>query len=202
MSGKETIILEEPGVRITDNQVVLGRHGYLTKDITGVSLEEVKPRPTVPFLLTSIGFLALAYFVFHSPLGILLMIIFLAPSLLMFVRPRPRYFLKVTTTDKESKPVQSLDRLEIQRLSDAVNLALLHGRDAHAISHHTDEAPASYTVEGLEGQFAPTVPENCHKCDFPISAESVEWHEGNLANCPRCHASVEVIWRKIPQITP
>jgi hypothetical protein len=197
MTGVETIYLEEPGVRITGTQIVLGRHAYLVKDILAVSLDEFRPRPTVPYLLTMIGFLTLAYIVFQNVLGVLLLLIILAPSLLLFVKPRPRYILKITTQDKESKPVQSLDRLEIQRLKDVLDRALSQTSDPQTKSPLKKELPSKYSPQGLEGRFVPTVPENCHKCDFPLTPDTIEWTGEFQANCPRCQASLEVIWRKL-----
>ena len=81
MPENETTSLEEPGITITNVQATIGRHAYITRDITDVDIREVKQRPSIAFLLIVIAVLVAAYFIFRNILWVLLIFILLTPYL-------------------------------------------------------------------------------------------------------------------------
>ncbi|TES90591.1 MAG: hypothetical protein E3J88_03880 [Anaerolineales bacterium] len=197
MPENETTSLEEPGITITNVQATIGRHAYITRDITDVDIREVKQRPSIAFLLIVIAVLVAAYFIFRNILGVLLIFILLTPYLFGYIKPKARYLLEVTTKEKTTHPVISPDQEVVQRVADALNLARQQGAEYTPESFQYIDETIKYSPAGVEGEFFRTIPQNCPKCDKPLNIKAVEWVDEKHGICPRCYAPVEITWRKI-----
>lgn len=192
----ETILHQDTNILISNAQARIGRYVYAPAMIRSVSIDKVKPRPSLPFMLAMVGMLAFAYFTFPNLYGILLLIIVLAPTLLALLRPRPLYALVIETSEQQSQPVSARDREEIQVIADALNQARQMAIEQPPQAYQNIDAAPAYTAPGADGSFVRTIPQNCAKCDLPLTVEAIQWVDGKSGLCPRCGAPVEITWRK------
>jgi uncharacterized membrane protein YqjE len=198
MIESETILYQEPGIRVTPSEVSIGRFAYRMVDIASITLKEERPKRNLVFLLFTLGGLALSYFLFNNIYGVLLVAIAMFPSLMWILRPRTIFAVEVLAGGEATQPVRSINEEEVARIVTELNhtLAQKEAAPPAAPDFQVLQTPANNVQQEQTDGFVRTVPKQCARCDQPLTLDNLDWHDLNSAFCPRCRSQVAVTWRK------
>jgi hypothetical protein len=198
MTRVETILYQEPGIRLTSSELTIGRFAYRRADIQAIRLVEFRPKRNPTFMVFTIGALVLSCFLFNNIYGVLLVAIAMFPSLMWIIRPRLHYALEVEAAGEATRPILSAIQTDVARISAALNQALEKGAlDAGSdFQVLQDPVQEGYEPGREQAGFVRTIPRQCPKCDEPLTLDKLDWRDLNTGFCPQCRSQVAVTWRK------
>ena len=132
--SEETNIYEDQTVKITNLRAVFDVKTYPISNITSVGYFTQEPSSLFPVLLIFSGIAALMIAIpslldartWDNKYGTLSFgILFLILGILMFRITEPTYILQIATAAGEVKALQSTDKAYIQKISEALNTAII-----------------------------------------------------------------------------
>ena len=130
----EETILDEAGVKITNQRAIIGFKTYAMSDITSVSLGREEPSNCVAFALVVCGVAIASISMFiilsvpKSTIGwlVLLPAIVLIALGFLFVRPgRSFYFVRIGSASGEINALSSQNEAQIRKIVNALNEAIV-----------------------------------------------------------------------------
>lgn len=125
---EETTILEEPGIKITNLRAVFENKTYPIANITSVGVEKQTPTGCLPGIGFIIGLMMVMYGFtnLRENLGTLVLgLLFAIPTGYLLAAPKPSYVLQLSTAAGEVKALISPDQAHIQKISEALNTAII-----------------------------------------------------------------------------
>ena len=128
---QEKTIFQEGNIHITDKRAVLGAKTYSIANITSVSTVENKPSACFPFVLISLGFLAvLSYIIMlfsseSTPSVLIIGLIMVGIGFLIVRSQSTSYKIKIGSASGEIDGMTSKDKELISRIVKAMNEAII-----------------------------------------------------------------------------
>jgi hypothetical protein len=127
MNAPETIILEDPKVRISNTKVKFGVNTFYINNMSSVSIFEKKP-PRIPYGVLSVAGLIAGVWVFskygYTNFTVYLCLLVFLIGAAMAIFPKKKFIVRVVSSGIASDGLETTDRKYAQQVVDAINQAL------------------------------------------------------------------------------
>lgn len=124
MATEQTYYSDEKGVRITGTRAIFGSTTYSMANISSIRTDQ-EPAKRIPGVVTAIIGLILLFMGYSEVWLVIIGIVILGIGVLMALRAKGTYHVKITSASGEATALSSNDEGYVRRIVNAVNEAII-----------------------------------------------------------------------------
>ncbi|PQV62516.1 hypothetical protein B1R32_1303 [Abditibacterium utsteinense] len=127
----DQIFLDEPGIKVTSQRIIVGTTTYSARNINSVSVKREPPDFGVAVvaaifgtLILIIGFVAMPHSITFALVALLISLFFFGCSFVIFKNKKAIFRLVIVTSAQQIQVLESPDEEFVQRISTAIGDAI------------------------------------------------------------------------------
>ena len=124
MATEQTYYSDEKGVRITGTRAIFGSTTYSMANISSIRTDQ-EPAKRIPGVVTAIIGLILLFMGYSEVWLVIIGIVILGIGVLMALRAKGTYHVKITSASGEATALSSNDEGYVRRIVNAVNESII-----------------------------------------------------------------------------